>query len=172
MGFDLSSVIPLDFVDKKTRDPDWAAFREDLRGKLLTEHTGFINGVGTGDLAEYYFKRRDLEAYLRMEHELQTARFILMNRGIILKNSFNRWHIVATAIEAHSFLVNRTMRIVRAHERNVKANAIATDNYPELQKYSLPTAISAMGKPIKKLRQALNKDMDKVKRLTEGNKEA
>lgn len=159
MGFTTETIYPIGFSNRRTGFVDWHGFREDLRGKLQTDCKGTINGVSTDDLAEYYFGRRDLEASFRMENELQLARTILMKRGIILKNTRYRWHIVGDAGEAHGFLTNRSLRLVRAHSRLRVTGKVATDSYPELAETATVQAIGTMEKPIKELQEAVDKDL-------------
>ncbi len=164
MGFAYESPAAMDFYDSDTGYEDTEGFREDLRAKLITEHKGEANGVSTSDLAKYYYGENNLEACLTMENELQLARYILLSRGIILRNSHYRWHIVDSAIEALSFLTNRTLRIVKADLRTRVASAIALEQYPELAEYSTPKALVAMSKQFDKLKAAALED---VKRLSE-----
>jgi len=160
MGFSLGIIVPPNFHDTRSGYTDWKAFREDLRGKLLEEHCGAISGVSTESLAEYYFARRDLEACLKMEQELCFARVVLRERGIILKNIYCKWHIVDNAPEAYGYLKNRAMRMVRAHGRVATESEIALKYFPELEGYSLPKAIANLGKPVKRLKEAIQIDKD------------
>jgi len=160
MGFSLGIIVPVDFYDKETGYIDYHAFRQDLRGKLIKEHCGAINGISTESLAECYYHRRDLEPCLKMEQELQFARAVLRERGIILKNTYCRWHIVDNAPEAYGYLKNRAMRMVRAHGRVVTESEIALKYFPELEGYSLPKAIAGLGKPVKQLKEAIQIDKD------------
>jgi len=162
MGFEILNISPLGFNT-------WADFREDLRGKLLTDHIGRFNGISTDDLAEYYFGQRGLEASIKMESELQQARQILLSRGIILKNSKYRWHIVGETIEAYDFIRNRSLRIVRAHQRTKVVATISQSQFPELAETATVKALGSMQKTVDKLREGITKDDTKqLPERTEG----
>ena len=162
MGFAFTRPIPRDFYNPKTGYVDTSGFREDLRGKLITEHTGVNSGISTAALAKQYYKQDDLEACLTMENELQWTRYILLSRGIILRNSNHQWHIVDNAIEAHDYLSTRTMRIIRAHQRTRVASEIAVELYPELADYSIPKALESMDRQVSRLEEAVQKDKRKL----------
>jgi len=159
MGFELQPPLVVGFTDPNTGLVDWDAFRADLRGRLLTSHVGLTNGVSTVSLARIYFKRTDLEASLFMERELQAARAILLDRGIILRNTNRRWHIVADAAEALGFIVNRTMRVVRAYGRTKAVGEIASKQYPQLAQHTVLQALGTAGPSIKRLEKATKKGL-------------
>jgi hypothetical protein len=159
VGFELGIILPVGFTDPNTGQVDWNGFREDLRGKLQTDHRGFANGVGTVALARYYFRRTDLEACLKMECELQAARAVLLDRGIILRNASRRWHIVDSASEALGFIVNRTMRVVRAYGRTTAVGQIASQQYPQLASHPVLQALGAAEPSIKRLKKATKKGL-------------
>ena len=159
MGFNdfLQPVLIVGFTDPSTGRVDWPAFREDLRGKLLTDHVGFSNGIGTVALTRYYCKRTDMEACLVMERELQASRAFFMDHGIILRNASRRWHIVDNASEALGFIANRTMRVVRAYVRTKAVGQIASLQYPQLAKHAVLQTLGAAEPSIKKLEEATKK---------------
>jgi len=156
VGFNdfLQPPLPVDFTDPTTGAVDWPALREDLRGRLLTDHVGFANGTGTVALARIYFRRTDVEACLIMERELQSARAVLMDSGIILRNAYRRWHIVDNAAEALGFIVNRTRRVVKAYGRTSAVGAIASQQYPELAMNPVLQALGSAERSIKRLKEA------------------
>lgn len=156
MGFGdfLQPPLPVDFTDPDTGSVDWASFNEDLHGKLLTDHIGFTNGISTVALARYYFRRTDVEACLVMEAHLQSSRAALMDRGIILRSAYRRWHIVDNAAEALGFIVNRTRRVVRAYGRTTAVSALASQQYPELAMNPVLQALGSTERSIKRLKEA------------------
>lgn len=156
MGFGdfIQPPLPISFTDPNTGAVDWSAFDEDIRGKLITDHLGFINGISTAALARYYFRRTDVEACLVMEAHLQSCRAALMDRGIILRNAYRRWHIVDNAAEALGFIVNRTRRVVRAYGRTTAVSEIATLQYPELAMNPVLKALGSAERSIKRLKKA------------------
>lgn len=156
MGFGdfLQPPLPVEFTDPDTGYVDWGGFREDLRGRLLTDHRGFTNGTGTVALARIYFRRTDVEACLVMEGALQSARAVLMDRGIILRNAHRRWHIVDNPAEALGFIVNRTRRVARAYGRTRAVGAIASQQYPELAMNPVLQALGAAERSIRRLEEA------------------
>jgi len=157
MGFGIATIAPIGFVNSQG-EIDWAGFREELRGMLLTECRGRFNGLSTDDIAERYFGRRDLEACIKVENELQLARAILVKRGIVLKNTNYRWHIIDEQVEAYSYIRNRTMRIVNAHQRTRAVANIVQKQYPELSETATVKALAGMQKPVDRLKQAVSKD--------------
>lgn len=156
MGFNdyLQPPLPVEFTDPDTGRIDWREMREDLRARLQTDHLGFVNGVSTVALARIYFRRTDVEACLIMERELQAARAVLMDRGIILRNAYRRWHIVDNAAEALGFIVNRTRRVVRAYGRTSAVGAIAAQQYPELAMNPVLQALGSAERSIRRLKEA------------------
>lgn len=156
MGFDdfLQPVLIVGFTNPDTSQVDWQAFREDLRGRLLTDHVGFANGISTTALANHYCRRTDIEACIVMERELQSARAVLMDSGIILRNAHRRWHIVDNAAEALGFIVNRTRRVVRAYGRTTAVSVIAAQQYPELAMNPVLEALGSTERAIRRLREA------------------
>lgn len=166
MGFGYKRARPVNFYDLDSGNIDWKGFREELRGKLLTDHVGWANGVSTKDLATYFYHRTDLEACLSMENEMQFARYILLGRGTILRNAYKRWHIVDNAEEAYRFLHDRSMRLLRAHARTVTASLIATKQFPELAESSLPKALASMSASFKRLEKAMDNDSELLAETT------
>lgn len=163
MGFEILNIAPLKF-------DTWPDFREDLRGKLLSDHMGRHDGIATDDLAEYYFGQRSLEACLKMESELQQARQVFLKRGVILKNTGYRWHIVAETIEAYNYIRNRSMRIVRAHQKTKVVASVATGQFPELAETATVKALGGMQKTVDKLKDGITEDASK--QLPEGKDSA
>ncbi len=161
MGFGdyLQPVVIVGFTDPDTGQVDWPAFREDLRAKLLTDHKGFTNGIGTVALAQHYCRRTDIEACWVVERELQAARAFLMDHGIILRNAHRRWHIVDNAAEALGFITNRTMRVVRAYGKTRAVGEIAAYQYPQLADHAVLKALGTMQPSIKRLEEATKKGL-------------
>ena len=166
MGFNdfLQPVLIVGFTDPKTGQIDWPAFREDLRGKLLTSHVGFANGVSTVALTREYCNRTDIEACIFMESELQASRAFFMDHGVILRNASRRWHVVDNAAEALSFITNRTMRVVRAYGRTKAVGTLAAEQYPQLSEHAVLKALGTMQSSVKRLEEATKKELPPAKK--------
>ena len=144
MGFRRSDYLdppnPVDFTDPITGVVNWRKLEEDLRGRLLTDHVGFGNGITTEELAAVYFKRTDFEACSAMGQAIQRARKRLMEAGIFVKNTNYRWHIADGALEKIDYIKNRTRGLVAAFRRTSAQLGIAANQHPEIAQHALVDA--------------------------------
>ena len=133
---------------------DLASFRQDLMGRFLTDNVGFDNGISTMELTNSYLGNTDLENRLFMENQLQIIRGTLMDRGVILRNAHYRWHVVADTAEAKKFLINRTLRWVRAYGRLETTSDVAIKTYALPASDSVVQALKGTKSLVEKVKQA------------------
>ena len=130
------------------------ASRQDLMGKFLTDNVGFDNGISTKELTEDYCGDTCLENRLFVENQLQIIRGILIDRGIILRNAHYKWHVVADTAEAKKFLINRTLRWVRAYGRLETTSDVAIKTYALPASDSVVQALKGTKSLVEEVKQA------------------
>lgn len=130
------------------------ALRQDLMGKFLTDNVGFDNGISTKELTEDYCGDTCLENRLFVENQLQIIRGILIDRGIILRNAHYKWHVVADTAEAKKFLINRTLRWVRAYGRLETTSDVAIKTYALPASDSVVQALKGTKSLVEEVKQA------------------
>ena len=158
MGFRRSDYFdppnPVDFTDPITGVVDWSQFVEDLIGRLLTDHRGFVSGITTEQLAQLYFGRTDFEACTAMQQAMQRARALLFGHGIFLKNTSYRWHIAEGPAEKMEYLKNRTRRLMALFRRTQTQLAIAAEQHQEIAEHPMVAAFAAAAGGLPALEEA------------------